>query len=531
MSTSKRAMERFAPHVAGSWHVSGVETGTRGHHSCRPRPLPDGEGTEASSRLLPCSFLLLWSYLPWLYCTHLSRERRQLSPGSAAPGEFRLEVGHYLYLAVLLLCRQRELSPPLPSPLPPTPSPPMSLPQGSSPLHEHDARTLSSSTSAPPSNPPLVIVSERGRHSDAARRIVRAQAARASAAQSRETRARNRGDRHQRDGTQSHTHSNPEAPAMNQPTAAPRPISRPQSSEPSHQTSGHSRQYRQDVSPNDRRPNDQGLEQSTLKPLVNWITNVLRLSASSFGAAAAILVSTGNPQLSNASDVLFNAGGILADSGEAMEAVQVNGGLFNRRLPIALPRGFINLRAQIHISDAFLVLLSRTACFDFGSPGVESRLHELLYDTVMTSATATIPNVADTGHPLESHLRIACTCLTIFQGQRADGQSFAYDQKYNTGFEAAWAEVTVLDQNALKEPKTAEAALWCVLIISVTCGGPISFFREILSSLLRDLQLQYWDEVRRVLLDFIYPGSFLDEPCKQFFELLQSGEINSTGHD
>ena len=44
-------------------------------------------------------------------------------------------------------------------------------------------------------NPPLVIVNELGRHDEASRRVVRAQAARASAAQSRITRARNRDQR------------------------------------------------------------------------------------------------------------------------------------------------------------------------------------------------------------------------------------------------------------------------------------------------------------------------------------------------
>ena len=44
-------------------------------------------------------------------------------------------------------------------------------------------------------NPPLVIVNELGRHNEASRRVVRAQAARASAAQSRITRARNRDQR------------------------------------------------------------------------------------------------------------------------------------------------------------------------------------------------------------------------------------------------------------------------------------------------------------------------------------------------
>lgn len=381
---------------------------------------------------------------------------------------------------------------------------------------------------------PLVIVSERGRHSEASRRIVRAQAARASAAQSRETRARNREDRHHRDGPQTPTDSNPNQPIQPQPPQFQTPQPNVQVHDPQSQSRAHfqNQTFSRVQSSSSSHSQSQGQAGTDgdhpLKPLVDWITNVLKLSATSFAAGAAILASTGRPQLSNASDVLSAAGGILADSGSAMEQVQISGGLFNRQLPIALPRGFATLQQRISISDSYLVLLSRTACFDFGSPGVENRLNELLFDIVMTSATATLGGSQMPGHPIQSHLRIACTCLTIFQGQRADGQSFAGDRKYNTGLEAAWAEVVVLDQDALREPKSAEAALWAVFIISVTCGSTVNFFNQLLWGLLSDLQLRYWEQVRSILIEFIYPGSFLDEPCRQFYNKLQGNQPDQT---
>lgn len=391
------------------------------------------------------------------------------------------------------------------------------------PPRDSDPSNESDGPGGPGRNQPLVIVSERGRHSEASRRIVRAQAARASAAQSRETRARNREDRHQRDGTQAPaagSHSNLQQSAYVPPDQ--------KSNASAHNipalSSDRDSDRRQDE---DQRTSQQSGE-SPLKPLMDWVTNVLHLSASTFAAGAAILASSGRPQLANASEVLSRAGGYLADNGSAMEAIQVIGGPLSRKLPIALPKGFASLQQRIQISDSFLVLISRTACFDFASPGVENRLHELLFEIVSTSAMATMTDTDQPGHPIQSHLRIACICLTIFQGQRADGQSFARDQKYATGLERAWAEAIVLDQAALQEPKSAEAALWSCFIISVTCGSTVDFFRQLLSSLIQDLQLRYWEQVRNVLLEFIYPGSFLDEPCRRFYEDLQ---VPVAGHD
>ncbi|KXT04290.1 hypothetical protein AC578_7962 [Pseudocercospora eumusae] len=401
----------------------------------------------------------------------------------------------------------------------------MSSPRDNTASHESGAGR--SSGNAPPRNPPLVIVSERGRHSEASRRIVRAQAARASAAQSRETRARNREDRHAREGRDA-----PQSPAEHgsTPTTRNQPILVTRSSSQA-QTQQQQQPFRYQ-SPSQSRSQDPSTQQDNqddegkLKPLVNWITNILHLSAATFAAgAAAVLVTAGRPRLGNANDATGDQHRYIADSGLAMDNVEVTGGLLSRRLPIALPKGFANLQKRISLSDGFLVLLSRTACFDYGSPGVENRLNSLLFDIVMTTATITVAQPGQmANHPIQSHLRLACACLTIFQGQRADGATFAGNEKYNLGFRAAWSEAMKLDQDALKEPKSAEAALWAVFIICVTCGSTITFFHRVLYDLMASLQLQYWEQVRNVLLDFIYPGSFLDEPCRAFYHKLQAGQ-------
>ena len=40
-----------------------------------------------------------------------------------------------------------------------------------------------------------------------------------------------------------------------------------------------------------------------------------------------------------------------------------------------------------------------------------------------------------------------------------------------------------------------------------------------------NLNVQDWEHVRSILLDFIFPVSFLDEPCKRFFQSLQELRI------
>ena len=83
----------------------------------------------------------------------------------------------------------------------------------------------------------------------------------------------------------------------------------------------------------------------------------------------------------------------------------------------------------------------------------------------------------------------------------------------------------MLDINALAEPKAAEASLWAIFIITVTTGCSTSFFHGTLQSLFHDLQLRYWEQVRKVLLEFIYPVSFLDDPCKDFYQSLLQMQI------
>jgi len=194
---------------------------------------------------------------------------------------------------------------------------------------------------------------------------------------------------------------------------------------------------------------------------------------------------------------------------------------------MAVPRGFAQLGQRIDMSGEFLKLISRTACFDFGSPGVESRLHMLLLDLILSSAGASMGNMDIPGHPIQAFLRIACTCLTIFQGQRAGGQAFADDPKYNAGLVAAWAEALTMNQAALREPKTAQVALWAIFIISVTTGADVTrrLFHSVLHSILSDLNLSAWNDVRVTLLEFIFPVSFLDEPCQRFLSELQELRI------
>ena len=159
---------------------------------------------------------------------------------------------------------------------------------------------------------------------------------------------------------------------------------------------------------------------------------------------------------------------------------------------------------------------------------MQERLHQLLLDLIIGQVANNLLPITLPGHAIQGHLRIACTCLTIFQGQRADGAVFAHQPKYQNGLEAAWSEAMLLDQNALSEPKSAEASLWAVFIISVTTGSTADFFHRLLQSLFEDLQLQYWSQVRNILLDFIYPVSFLDEPCKSFFQKIQGIETGVT---
>ncbi|KAK3644418.1 hypothetical protein LTR56_009670 [Elasticomyces elasticus] len=336
---------------------------------------------------------------------------------------------------------------------------------------------------------PLFIVSDQGKHTEESRRLVRAQAARASAAQSRVTRAKNRGER---EGTA-------QAPAESEPAQAANTATPSNASTPA-----------------------SGLESPFgHMPLAGWLPCIIG------GATGAVMQQTVGLAASAASSMPVPAApsgfGLPAPAlgfqapGSA-ENVQSPNDASKFQLPVALPRGFTTLQQRIPVSEAMLSLVSRTACIDFASPGVEQRLHQLLFDLIANVAGSAL--MTQPGHPIQSHLRVACTCLTIFQGQRANGQVFAQDHKYQVGLEAAWSEATLLDQGALDEPKSAEASLWAVFMIMVTTGATATFFHQQLQGLLRDLQLRYWEQVRKVLLDFIYPVSFLDEPCKSLYDTL-----------
>lgn len=300
----------------------------------------------------------------------------------------------------------------------------------------------------------------------------------------------------------------------------------------------------------------------TQKPLVNWLATVLNVSAVQLFTNPYAIPAIAGYTLTGAGHVLASGGAFAggAIGSLAGSITETGGGAFGRifstatgtsqsgggfgsavpgsistpgsgsadpgplQLPRALPRGFNVLNQRIPMSDSLLGLLTRTSCFDFGSPGVENRIHGLLFDLIIGYLKAALSPLAPSGPPVQDHLRIACTCLTIFQGQRANGQVFAHEPTYDRGLEAAWSEVTLLDQQALADSRSAEASLWAVFIISVTTGTQDStgnFFHHLLQGLFQDLQLQYWADVRKILLDFIYPVSFLDEPCRAFWEKVQ----------
>jgi hypothetical protein len=259
------------------------------------------------------------------------------------------------------------------------------------------------------------------------------------------------------------------------------------------------------------------------RPLITWLASSMNTTTTSLLQNVSAIGT--EPTLT------AGLGSLLPLSSQAVSASASigSGGLMSLepgrlQLPLALPRGFVALQQRIEISNDLAILLSRTSCFDFASPGVEERLHQLLRDLIVGQVRAIITPLYATVHPIQGHLRIACTCLTIFQGQRTDGVAFT-QPRYQSGLEAAWSEATLLDQGSLTEPKSAEASLWAVFIINVTTGSTTAFFHHLLHQLLQDLGLRQWSDVRNTLLNFIYPVSFLDEPCKSFFENLQQLQI------
>ena len=306
----------------------------------------------------------------------------------------------------------------------------------------------------------------------------------------------------------------------------------------------------------------QSMPASLAQPSVAGAANALSASGALAGGAVSSL---GRTSVTGATTALTSGGAFASGAvGSLAGAVQDTGGGFGRifstatgasqgsggfgsampgsistpgtgkddpgvlQLPRALPRGFVSLQQRVSMSEPLLGLLTRTSCFDFGSPGVETRIHRLLFDLIIGYLTAAISPFTRPSHPIQDHLRIACTCLTIFQGQRANGQVLAEEPTYDKGLEAAWSEVKLLDQKVLTDSQSAEASLWAVFVISVTTGPATTtadFFHQLLQGLCQDLQLQYWSQVRKVLLDFIYPVSFLDEPCKAFWDKMQGFQV------
>lgn len=142
----------------------------------------------------------------------------------------------------------------------------------------------------------------------------------------------------------------------------------------------------------------------------------------------------------------------------------------------------------------------------------------------MTTATSTLLGDMQLKHPIEEYLRIASACLAIRSCQRTEGLEYAQDAKYQSGLEAAWQEAVALDQEGLRDAKSAEAALWAVFIISVTCGSA-AHFSQLISGLLHDLRLASWNDVRSVLINFNYPVTTLDHHCKNFYDRLFASRI------
>jgi hypothetical protein len=189
-------------------------------------------------------------------------------------------------------------------------------------------------------------------------------------------------------------------------------------------------------------------------------------------------------------------------------------------LPIAVPRGFAELQRSGSINDALVVLVGRTACFNFGGPGAKRRVQALLRDVVMLSGQEISSRPAQRVH---QYVRLACVCLTLFQSQRASGQEIAQNPQYRAGLDAAWQEAVALDPGDLQNPSTAQVLLWAGTIISLTCGALPAPLNPLLRLLCEYLELKSWEALRHLLSIFIYPASFLDASCRQFFEDVTRG--------
>ncbi|KAK6441943.1 hypothetical protein LTR95_001831 [Oleoguttula sp. CCFEE 5521] len=318
---------------------------------------------------------------------------------------------------------------------------------------------------------PLVIVSEQGRHDQASRRLVRAQAARASAAQSRITRARNREEREARDASgASNASASPGTDRSSASQSRSPPIHSPHS------------------------------------PLSQWLH-----------------ATSGIP---NQIDVLQQAGGqvlqalpgrVLGLGDDSLPGSLLGG---DRTLPLAVPRGFTDLAQRLELSADFLMLVSRTACFDFVSTGVDVRLGRLVSDQVQLISDVAATTVPRHNNLVERNMTLACTCVAMYQTETPGQNSAGANARYSDGLFAAWSEARIIDQRSLRDPNALRASLWCVVVICVTTRGTAepSIFYGVVGDLLRDLNISSWEQLRAMLLDFIYPGTTLDEPTRRFYD-------------
>lgn len=242
--------------------------------------------------------------------------------------------------------------------------------------------------------PPLIIVSAQG-HSDESRRIVRAQAARASAAQSRVTRARNREGRERemplspaQHGQGTHGGQRLQSTSITSSSRVNLPTF-----DAVHDAAG------------DAPPAKPVIEFGE-KPMMRWALTLLNLPPGTLCEGMTNFKTAPRYDLSPLKSIgrIF-PGPQRPDSRDGPSNGEIN--VF--QLPVALPRGFARLQQRLPISSPMLALLSRTACVDFVSPGVEHRLHQLLYDLVVASAGRDMSSVPDDRHPIEGHLRVVCS--------------------------------------------------------------------------------------------------------------------------
>lgn len=348
----------------------------------------------------------------------------------------------------------------------------------------------------------IMVEGAGGRHSEADRRRVRAAAARASAQASRETRQRNREDRDQDNIADSpssgHPPPLPQQARLSNPSQPPINANLAQSNEQYAQVQTHMVNEHMLARPS---------PDPALMPLVAW-SRVLRRGpaiAQAMGSHFGNLAAHTTSNIESADDQAFNPG--LAN----LDRTDVG-----RGLPIVLPSGFKDLRHEVPMEGTLLVLMSRTACFDFGGPNVESRLQILLCELVDSGVSDDFAQF----HPIQNYLRLACVCLVIFQGQRADGREFANDRRYDDGLRLAWEEAKHLNPMALRDRATVRASLWAVFIISATFGYHLDGFARSLLAILDELRLHSWPDLQEIFVRFIYPGSLLEEPCKGLYEAL-----------